>query len=94
LGVRDAGYYAIDALRGPGLCAGRCPSALPFSQAKEIDLGRARMRAERMADVGGPGWELCVLVEMTRHLTSPLGLRVVPHSVPLGGTRGPGEMGP
>jgi len=51
------------------------------------------MRAARMADVGGPGWELYVLVEMTRHLTSMLGLHVVPRRVPPGGTRGPGELG-
>jgi hypothetical protein len=38
-----------------------------------------------MADVGGPGWELYVLVEMTRHLTSLLGLHVVPRRVPPGG---------
>jgi hypothetical protein len=38
-----------------------------------------------MADVGGPGWELYVLVEMTRHLTSLLGLHVGLHRVLPGG---------
>ena len=44
------------------------PAALPFSHTKEIDLGHARVRAARMAYVGGPGWELYVPVEMTRHV--------------------------
>ena len=43
-------------------------AALPFSHTKEIDLGHARVRAARMAYVGGPGWELYVPVEMTRHV--------------------------
>ena len=44
------------------------PAALPFLHTKEIDLGHARVRAARMAYVGGPGWELYVPVEMTRHV--------------------------
>jgi 4-methylaminobutanoate oxidase (formaldehyde-forming) len=44
------------------------PAALPFSHTKEIDLGHARVRAARMAYVGGPGWELYMPVEMTRHV--------------------------
>ena len=44
------------------------PAALPFSHTKEIDLGHVRVRAARMACVGGPGWELYVPVEMTRHV--------------------------
>ncbi len=44
------------------------PAALPFSHTKKIDLGHARVRAARMAYVGGPGWELYVPVEMTRHV--------------------------
>jgi glycine cleavage system aminomethyltransferase T len=34
----------------------------------EIDLGHARVRAARMSYVGGPGFELYVPVEMTRHV--------------------------
>jgi 4-methylaminobutanoate oxidase (formaldehyde-forming) len=44
------------------------PAALKFSHTKEIDLGHARVRAARMAYVGGPGFELYVPVEMTRHV--------------------------
>jgi 4-methylaminobutanoate oxidase (formaldehyde-forming) len=44
------------------------PAALKFSHTKEIDLGHARVRAARMAYVGGPGYELYVPVEMTRHV--------------------------
>ena len=43
-------------------------SGLKFSHTKEIDLGLARVRAARMAYVGGPGWELYVPVEMARHV--------------------------
>jgi glycine cleavage system aminomethyltransferase T/glycine/D-amino acid oxidase-like deaminating enzyme len=43
------------------------PDALKFSWTKEIDLGHARVRAARMSYVGGPGFELYVPVEMTRH---------------------------
>jgi 4-methylaminobutanoate oxidase (formaldehyde-forming) len=44
------------------------PAGLPFAHTKEIDLGHARVRAARMSYVGGPGWELYVPVEMTRHV--------------------------
>jgi glycine cleavage system aminomethyltransferase T/glycine/D-amino acid oxidase-like deaminating enzyme len=44
------------------------PEALKFSWTKEIDLGFARVRAARMSYVGGPGFELYVPVEMTRHV--------------------------
>ncbi len=44
------------------------PGALKFSWTKEIDLGHARVRAARMSYVGGPGFELYVPVEMTRHV--------------------------
>jgi glycine cleavage system aminomethyltransferase T len=44
------------------------PQALKFSHTREIDLGHARVRAARMAYVGGPGYELYVPVEMTRHV--------------------------
>jgi glycine cleavage system aminomethyltransferase T len=44
------------------------PAGLKFSHTKEIDLGHARVRAARMSYVGGPGYELYVPVEMTRHV--------------------------
>jgi glycine cleavage system aminomethyltransferase T/glycine/D-amino acid oxidase-like deaminating enzyme len=44
------------------------PDALAFSWTREIDLGFARVRAARMSYVGGPGFELYVPVEMTRHV--------------------------
>jgi 4-methylaminobutanoate oxidase (formaldehyde-forming) len=44
------------------------PAGLPFSHTKEIDLGHARVRAARMSYVGGPGWELYVPIEMSRHV--------------------------
>jgi 4-methylaminobutanoate oxidase (formaldehyde-forming) len=44
------------------------PAALKFSHTKEIDLSHARVRVARMAYVGGPGFELYVPVEMTRHV--------------------------
>jgi 4-methylaminobutanoate oxidase (formaldehyde-forming) len=44
------------------------PEGLRFSWTKEIDLAHARVRAARMAYVGGPGFELYVPVEMTRHV--------------------------
>jgi 4-methylaminobutanoate oxidase (formaldehyde-forming) len=44
------------------------PEALKFSWTKEIDLGFARVRAARMSYVSGPGFELYVPVEMTRHV--------------------------
>jgi len=44
------------------------PGALKFAHTREIDLGHARVRAARMAYVGGPGYELYVPVEMTRHV--------------------------
>jgi 4-methylaminobutanoate oxidase (formaldehyde-forming) len=44
------------------------PKALPFSHSREIDVGHAKVRAARMSYVGGPGYELYVPVEMTRHV--------------------------
>jgi len=44
------------------------PASLAFSTTREIDLGHARVRAARMSYVGGPGFELYVPVEMTRHV--------------------------
>lgn len=44
------------------------PQGIRFSWTKEIDLGHARVRAARMSYVGGPGYELYVPVEMTRHV--------------------------
>jgi glycine cleavage system aminomethyltransferase T len=44
------------------------PEALKFSWTRLIDLGHARVRAARMSYVGGPGFELYVPVEMTRHV--------------------------
>ena len=58
------------------------PQGLKFSHTREIDLGFARVRAARMSYVGGPGFELHVPIEMTRHVYlaltaagSDLGLR-------------------
>ena len=42
--------------------------SLKFSCTREIDLGFARVRAARMSYVGGPGFELTIPVEMTRHV--------------------------
>ena len=47
-------------------------AGLKFSQTKLIDLGLARVRAARMSYVGGPGFELYVPVEMTRHVYAAL----------------------
>jgi heterotetrameric sarcosine oxidase gamma subunit len=44
------------------------PESLKFSHTREIDIGFARVRAARMSYVGGPGFELYVPVEMTRHV--------------------------
>ena len=44
------------------------PERLRFSHTAEIDLGFARVRAARMSYVGGPGFELYVPSEMTRHV--------------------------
>jgi 4-methylaminobutanoate oxidase (formaldehyde-forming) len=44
------------------------PNSLKFSHTRQIDLGLARVRAARMSYVGGPGFELYVPVEMTRHV--------------------------
>ncbi len=44
------------------------PEKFRFSTTREIDLGFARVRAARMSYVGGPGFELYVPVEMTRHV--------------------------
>lgn len=48
------------------------PAALKFSWTAMIDLGFARVRAARMSYVGGPGFELYVPVEMTRHVYQTL----------------------
>ncbi|MEI6804200.1 MAG: FAD-dependent oxidoreductase [Burkholderiales bacterium] len=48
------------------------PAALKFSWTSMIDLGFARVRAARMSYVGGPGFELYVPVEMTRHVYQAL----------------------
>lgn len=48
------------------------PQGLKFSWTTEIDLGHARVRAARMSYVGGPGYELHVPVEMTRHVYQAL----------------------
>jgi len=45
---------------------------LAFSWTRLIDLGFARVRAARMSYVGGPGYELYVPVEMTRHVYQSL----------------------
>jgi len=42
--------------------------ALPLGRTREVDLGHARVRAARIAYVGGPGFELYVPVEMARHV--------------------------
>ena len=44
------------------------PTDLKFSHTREVDLGFARVRAARMSYVGGPGFELTIPVEMTRHV--------------------------
>jgi 4-methylaminobutanoate oxidase (formaldehyde-forming) len=44
------------------------PQALPFAFSREIDVGHACVRAARMSYVGGPGYELYIPVEMTRHV--------------------------
>ncbi len=48
------------------------PESLKFSWTREIDLGLVRVRAARMSYVGGPGFELYVPVEMTRHVYQAL----------------------
>jgi glycine cleavage system aminomethyltransferase T/glycine/D-amino acid oxidase-like deaminating enzyme len=45
---------------------------LKFSWTRLIDLGFARVRAARMSYVGGPGYELYVPVEMSRHVYQAL----------------------
>ena len=45
---------------------------LKFSHTREIDLGLARVRAARMAYVGGPGYELYVPAEVARHVDTAL----------------------
>ncbi len=42
--------------------------SLRFAWTRDIDLGHARVRAARMSYVGGPGFELYVPIEMTRHV--------------------------
>ena len=41
---------------------------MKFSETAEIDLAYAKVRVARMSYVGGPGYELYVPVEMTRHV--------------------------
>ena len=68
--------YCVLSLMGPRsaeLMARVCPDdlspqSLPFAHTREIDLGHAKVRAARMSYVGGPGYELYVPVEMTRHV--------------------------
>ncbi len=67
---------SVLSLMGPNaaeLLARVCPddlsrNALPLSATREIDVGLARVRAARMAYVGGPGYELHVPAEMARHV--------------------------
>jgi 4-methylaminobutanoate oxidase (formaldehyde-forming) len=47
-------------------------AAMPFSTAREIDVGYARVRAARMSYVGGPGFELYVPVEQCATLDDAL----------------------
>jgi len=44
------------------------PESLKFRHTREIDVGHARVRAARISYVGGPGFELYVPIEMTRHV--------------------------
>ena len=68
--------YCVLSLMGPrarDVLGKVCPDdlsaeKLKFSTTREIDLGFARVRAARMSYVGGPGFELYVPVEMTRHV--------------------------
>lgn len=68
--------YSVLSLMGPkarDLLARLSPDpldaqALKFSHTREIDVAHARVRAARMSYVGGPGYELYVPVEMTRHV--------------------------
>ena len=68
--------YCVLSLMGPRaaeLMSRVCPDNLSpphlaFAQTKEIDVGHAKVRAARMSYVGGPGYELYVPVEMTRHV--------------------------
>ncbi|MBU3739589.1 MAG: FAD-dependent oxidoreductase, partial [Rhodoferax sp.] len=68
--------YCVLSLMGPqaqALLTRLCPddlsaTGLPFAWTRLIDLGHARVRAARMSYVGGPGYELYVPVEMTRHV--------------------------
>ena len=71
-----SGLYSVLSVMGPKAAEllGRLspddlgPQSLKFSWTREIDLGLARVRAARMSYVGGPGFELYVPVEMTRHV--------------------------
>jgi glycine cleavage system aminomethyltransferase T len=47
-------------------------NALKFSETAEIDLAYAKVRVAKMSYVGGPGYELYVPVEMTRHVYQAL----------------------
>jgi 4-methylaminobutanoate oxidase (formaldehyde-forming) len=68
--------FCVLSLMGPNssaLMARVCPddlspASLPFAHTREVDVGHAKVRAARMSYVGGPGYELYVPVEMTRHV--------------------------
>jgi 4-methylaminobutanoate oxidase (formaldehyde-forming) len=47
-------------------------AAIPFSTARDVDVGYARVRAARMSYVGGPGFELYVPVEQCMTLYDAL----------------------
>jgi glycine cleavage system aminomethyltransferase T/glycine/D-amino acid oxidase-like deaminating enzyme len=53
---------------GPRTAEALAPERLKFAHIAEIDVGHARVRAARMSYVGGPGFELYVPIEMTRHV--------------------------
>ncbi len=43
-------------------------AGIRLAHSRELDLGHARVRAARVSDLGGPGYELHVPVEMARHV--------------------------
>jgi glycine cleavage system aminomethyltransferase T len=57
---------------GAATAAAIAPERLRFAHCAEIDVGFARVRAARMSYVGGPGFELYVPIEMTRHVWTAL----------------------
>ena len=46
--------------------------SLPLGWTREVDVGHARVRVARMSYVGGPGYELYIPIEMTRHVYQAL----------------------